>query len=331
MFPRIWQGKFKKREMEIRKMKKIIFILLAILSTTIFAAQRVCGDRVYDDTEQYCFVRDYKLYLYSYEYCGKIKYKPVADDISNPNLTCIKGKVLPRCGDDGPGYNPKTHDCTGGIVRTNEEVEKMRQEEKKMWQEEEKMRQEEERKKQDSIQNLKNSLEKFTDSRDGKIYSSKKLGENTWMLENLNYEVRPGKCYNNDCEKYGWGYPWENRFQDENMKYSYIYANDLCPNGWRLPNNADWENLKAVWTEAKNYFLFDESRNSYWWSFTEYEEYNGSYAYSWYVSSDLLVNKHNPKNTDFAIRCVKGQKQELKNKKEDEKENKSGLGKLKFW
>jgi len=80
-----------------------------------------------------------------------------------------------------------------------------------------------------------NENELLTDSRDGKVYRTVKIGKQTWMAENLNYSDADsiGRCYDDEpsnCEKYGKLYDW-----DAAMK--------ACPKGWHLPSYGEWDTL----------------------------------------------------------------------------------------
>jgi uncharacterized protein (TIGR02145 family) len=76
-------------------------------------------------------------------------------------------------------------------------------------------------------------LPSFTDNRDNEKYSYVTIGTQTWMAENLNYNVSGGKCYDNvstNCNKYGRLYDWAT-------------ARTACPIGWHIPNDTEWTTL----------------------------------------------------------------------------------------
>ena len=91
----------------------------------------------------------------------------------------------------------------------------------------------------------------MTDERDGQTYQTVKLGDQTWLAQNLNYETDNSWCFQDDpakCETYGRLYNWE-------------AAMNACPAGWHLPTEPEWSALikyldplsrpNAVLTESK--------------------------------------------------------------------------------
>ncbi|MCQ2054882.1 MAG: hypothetical protein MJY82_06270 [Fibrobacter sp.] len=63
----------------------------------------------------------------------------------------------------------------------------------------------------------------FVDERDGQIYKYTTIGGQVWMAQNLNY--------NSDQKDY------------QGMTYPCSEASSLCPSGWHLPSQEEWERL----------------------------------------------------------------------------------------
>ena len=172
--------------------------------------------------------------------------------------------------------------------------------------------------------------ETMTDPRDGKKYRTVKIGEQTWMAENLDAKAKNSWCYLGKadlCKKYRRLYDWE-------------AAKDACPAGWHLPSKEDFETLVAAvggestagdklkaasgWVKQKksdgteksgfdarpagyrfhNGFYSQEGRNVYFWSGTETSADTAYYMSLSYDFGGSFLGA-GVKTYGFSVRCVK--------------------------
>ncbi len=99
-----------------------------------------------------------------------------------------------------------------------------------------------------SLQGLARSHQVMVDARDGKSYQYVTLGGLDWFSQNLAYQGTgiPFKASKAAAPLFGSMYTW-NEAVTENV----------CPEGWRVPSNEDWESLAAAMNSGKALPFFD--------------------------------------------------------------------------
>ncbi|MCL1956104.1 MAG: hypothetical protein FWF63_02170 [Fibromonadales bacterium] len=145
------------------------------------------------------------------------------------------------------------------------------------------------------------------DSRDGKTYKVVKIGSQTWMAENLNYNAKDSKCYGNSeayCQKYGRLYNWAT-------------AKAACPDGWHLPTDAEWTQLtKSLKSEdaffaplgglcisiGGRYYFRAAGYRGNWWSAAE--QAKNAYIWNININDKGMYKASNNKIHLFSVRCV---------------------------
>ena len=163
------------------------------------------------------------------------------------------------------------------------------------------------------------SYGEIIDERDGQVYKTVVIGEQTWMAENLNYRVQNSHCY--DCDMYGRLYSWSvamdsagifsdngkgcsSTIVEKNCVSSYP-VRGICPQKWHLPDSSEWNALikatskgdlktRSGWyNEKKNgsdTYGFSGYPVGYWYAATNTYGNKSSYARFWSSSENTSVN-----------------------------------------
>jgi uncharacterized protein (TIGR02145 family) len=138
--------------------------------------------------------------------------------------SCEKGKVKQRCGIESSNtYDPETQFCDNN----NRVYNKCNGEEydtEKMY----------------CFNKTTKTEYGFVQDKNGNTYKTVKIGKQVWMAENLNYDTKDSysKCYDNEeenCKKYGRLY-----------RVPGFWEEGICPSGWHLPSEAEWEELMTA-------------------------------------------------------------------------------------
>lgn len=166
---------------------------------------------------------------------------------------------------------------------------------------------------------LPDSIFYFTDKRDHTNYKAISFQGTSWMAEPLRYKTSDSWCYEGkakNCRIYGRMYSWEE-------------ATKVCPLGWRLPNNKDWDaliNQLGGYSQAGLYFsdrdtvnfrinlgyppningrFAEEGSEMHFWSASEYNVRTG---WQYFIIRDKLPfinSNYISKNYDINCLCVK--------------------------
>lgn len=142
-----------------------------------------------------------------------------------------------------------------------------------------------------------NSL--LTDS-SGNTYPIKKYGETIWMTENL----RAKQDSSGNAIKYFFPNNDSTNTSSFGLLYNYETACKVCPSGWRLPTNKDWEALfklnganSAGNFKDNNYWKEKQNSNSSGFSirpagYSNNAEHNNNFEASAILWSSTKENEH---------------------------------------
>jgi uncharacterized protein (TIGR02145 family) len=169
---------------------------------------------------------------------------------------------------------------------------------------------------------------KFTDKRDGNVYSTMQIAGNTWMTENLRFIGKSGSDFfdndSNNIPVYGVLYEWKT-------------AVTSCPSGWRLPTGPEFQTLinhfeaKTSWRRNASdpmsfgiqlggmqdyegtFSEMDES--GYYWTSTEYDKTNAEYFSYLLIDDKPIIDisrkedisdiHGTEKANKYSVRCLK--------------------------
>ncbi len=181
---------------------------------------------------------------------------------------------------------------------------------------------------------------KFTDTRDGKVYQTIKIGNQVWMAENLAFKTEKGSWNAGGTDIYGAMF---------GLLYTWEAAEQAVPAGWHLPTDGEWKELEmtlgmsqtdadainfrgtneggklkatSLWAENGNgtndvgfsalpggfrsnsgsFFVY--TWYGYWWTATENDSSNAWFRLTTYSGTKISKN-YSFKEDAYSVRCVK--------------------------
>jgi len=166
------------------------------------------------------------------------------------------------------------------------------------------------------------NIPKTGKTNDAKLYKTVKVGNQVWMAENMNYKTGKSWCFEDDdfyCQKYGRLYDWNT-------------AAKVCPAGWHLPSDSEWNELqksagkgivstisalKGGWRDNDAYeYTLDKQRSGdkigrwrdleedgFWWTSTIFEA-TGSAQTRHLSPSGTISSTLKNKSVGLSVLCI---------------------------
>jgi uncharacterized protein (TIGR02145 family) len=143
--------------------------------------------------------------------------------------------------------------------------------------------------KETKVQVETQSKKTFTDTRDGKSYKTVKIGNQTWMAENLCFQGAPYKSVDNEyAKKYGVG-------------YSISIAQNVCPVGWHLPSQDEWEKMFVQVNSNASKTIENDGRYHRWNNIVDYLINKDEFKWVYTFSNSNLAQFETDSTSEFNI------------------------------
>ncbi len=196
--------------------------------------------------------------------------------------------------------------------------------------------------------NSKDVVSTVTDV-DGNTYKTIKIGDNEWFASNLKTtKLNDGTPIKNIANEKAWSeakdaaYATYNNEENAEVLYNWAAASSdkLCPEGWTVPEDADWLQLAATYANVENAtgwdkvpttigwdasgfqasasgfrerngVFYEKDKLGLWWTKNHHNEQNAMYILMKNVSTDstkkyLGINiSHIGRTAGLSVRCVR--------------------------